>query len=167
MFDKYLIAEVKDSDQAVTGYKVRKSSRGILIWKDKVALLNVTKYKYHKVPGGGIEKNETKEEAFKREILEETGCKSSIRNYLGLTLEYRDEFKLVQVSYIFIAEVIGRPAKPTFEKGEIEEGFVLEWFPIEKAEKLIRSDKPRNYEGTFIRRRDLAIFEFYRKKIKK
>ena len=52
---KYLIAEIKDSDSDISEYKVSRAARGVLRMGNKVALLNVTKFNYHKLPGGGIE----------------------------------------------------------------------------------------------------------------
>lgn len=165
MANKFLIAEIKDADKDITGYMARKASRGILLWGDKIALLNVTKFNYHKLPGGGIEDSETHEQAFEREILEETGCKCKINDYGGVIIEYRDEFKLVQLSYVFFAEVVGEPGEVHFEESEIEEGFVLEWVPIEKIEEVIGNDKPSNYEGGLINRRDKEIINFYKPKL--
>jgi 8-oxo-dGTP diphosphatase len=166
MAQKILIANIKDADKDVKGYGVRKASRGILLWGDKITLLNVTKFNYHKLPGGGIEGGETTEEAFKREVLEETGCDSEIKDYGGIVVEYRDEFKLVQLSYVFFAEVIGEPGKVNFEQSEKDEGFVLKWVPVEKIEEVIGRDKPTNYEGNFIQRRDRAIIDFYKSRLR-
>lgn len=53
--------------------RIRYGARGIIIEKDgKIALFNKTMKNEYKLPGGGIDKGENPEEAFKRETLEET-----------------------------------------------------------------------------------------------
>ena len=52
---------------------IRNSSRCITIKNGKVAMIHSLKYNYYKFPGGGIEQDETKEEALIRETLEEAG----------------------------------------------------------------------------------------------
>ena len=55
--------------------QLRLGARGIVIRKDgKIALFNKTNKNEYKLPGGGIECDELPEIAFKREVLEETGC---------------------------------------------------------------------------------------------
>ena len=68
--------------------KKRKVSRGIVFFDDKVLLLyrkrleNNKYLEYYAIPGGGIEKDETKEEACLRELFEETSIKTNIITYL-------------------------------------------------------------------------------------
>ncbi|MBQ8892695.1 MAG: NUDIX domain-containing protein [Bacilli bacterium] len=65
-------------------------SRGIIFIDNKIVLLkrirkDGDKYlHYYAIPGGGIEDNETKEEACIREIKEEVCLDISINKYLGL-----------------------------------------------------------------------------------
>ena len=55
--------------------KLRLGARGIVVRDDgKIAVFNKSNKNEYKLPGGGIEEKENKEEAFKREVLEETGC---------------------------------------------------------------------------------------------
>ncbi len=143
-------------------FKKRSSSRGILILNDKIALLNVTKDGFHKLPGGGFENFEGEKEAFIREVLEETGCKCEVLDYAGEIIETRSKFSLVQISYVFLAKVIGKPLEPQFDEGEIGAGFALEWKSIEEAEKLFDSEKPGDYEGKFINLRDKTILTHYK-----
>lgn len=164
MENKILIAEISDAECAVDNWKVRKASRGILVNKDQIALLNVSNENYFKLPGGGLKGRETSAEAFSREVEEETGYQANILNYYGVIIEYRKEFKLVQISYIFSAITKGGQGKIRMEPNEIKRGFRLEWHNIEEAIKLVENCKPKSYEGKIIQKRDLAILNFYKSK---
>ncbi|PIT88845.1 MAG: hypothetical protein COU27_03115 [Candidatus Levybacteria bacterium CG10_big_fil_rev_8_21_14_0_10_36_7] len=169
MGNKNLIIEISprdfdpnDSIEDIKEYKIRRASRGILKKGNLIALINISKHGYHKLPGGGIEKDETPEEAFKREILEETGCTSSIKDFGGITIEYRRESKTFQLSYVFFGEVVEETGKVAFEESEIEEGSQLEWIPITDVKKLMSSENPLEFDGNYIHKRDKEIFNFYK-----
>ena len=54
---------------------IRYGASGIILNNDgNVAVFHKTKKKEFKLPGGGLMNNESPEEAFIREIMEETGC---------------------------------------------------------------------------------------------
>lgn len=171
-----VILEITDADfdlhttpQNKDDYHMRKAARGVLVHDGKIALLSVTKKGYHKLPGGGIEEGEDPMKAFIREIKEETGCECKIREDYPSTysiIEWRDAWKLCQVSYIFFSEVVGEPQEVDFTDSEKEEGFVLEWVPFDQIEKILNSDEPLEYEGKFIQKRDRAIVEFYKEYLK-
>lgn len=174
MKNKILIAEISDLDfdhkhkmSSIDGYSIRKSSRGILVNKGKIALPNITNYNYHKLPGGGVKTNESIEEGFKREVMEETGCNCEVLDQSGIIIEWRDKFKLLQISYIFLGKVIGEVGQNKLEKEEIDEGFTLEWVDFEKIDEVFKRDNSTNYEGKFIQIRDRSIYEFYKDKLAK
>src|SRR3989338_5734113 len=86
-----LLLELRDKDIGAISkksiMKERAASRAILMNNGKIALMNVTKHSYHKLPGGGIEKGESIEEALLREMKEETGCKIKIIAELGKIID--------------------------------------------------------------------------------
>lgn len=171
---RYIICEITDktfdpsyNSSSIKNYRVRKAARGILVNDNKIALLNVSKKNYHKLPGGGIENDETNEQGFKREVIEEVGVGCNILDENPVVIEYRDKEKLLQISYVFLAEVKGKIGQPNFEQSEIDEGFQLEWVPINDVEKIMSEDKPTDWEGEFISLRDKEIFKFYKQKLLK
>ncbi len=109
--------------------KEKYSTRTVLLDdSQRVAILNVKKHGYYKIPGGGIEAGEDLETAAKREVLEEAGCNCNIIATLGRIKTEIPVWGLFDISEGFIARVIGEKAAPNYEAWEIERGFELEWF---------------------------------------
>ena len=69
------LLQIMDSDdyEHCTRLTVRHSARAIIISDDNIAMIRSLENNYFKFPGGGIEPNESKEDALIRETLEETG----------------------------------------------------------------------------------------------
>lgn len=171
---QHVLAEIRDSDFKkdyvspfrIQDYDIRHCARGILLRDDKLAILYVSKWNYHKLPGGGIEDGEDVVKGFKREILEETGCDCTVldnEEQNPIIVEYRDEEKLCQINHLQSARVVGEPKPVAFTGDEIEEGFKLLWVPIDEAYSLLEKDVPTNNEGLFIQKRDKLILEYYKK----
>lgn len=162
---KYL-KTIKDEDlglhnPAPTVYEDRIASRAIVFDQEgNIVLLHVTKKKYHKLPGGGVEKGEDVVSALKREVLEEAGC--SIKNIreLGSIEEYRNKFKLHQISHCFLADVAGEKGTPRLEEGEKADGFEPVWMSLENAIQTLEGEAGvEDYQGKFIQMRDLAFLQ--------
>jgi 8-oxo-dGTP pyrophosphatase MutT (NUDIX family) len=151
-----LLKTIKDKDLS-KDFKTREASRAVLFDDNNlVPLLFVSKYNYHKLPGGGIDKGETKTQALIREIKEEVGSSIEVGPEVGKVIEYRSGFDLKQISYCYLGKILSKgPQK--LEQDEIDEGFELVWVPLDEAIKKVESDKPGNYEGGFIQKRDLAL----------
>jgi 8-oxo-dGTP diphosphatase len=142
-------------------FRTRNAARAIVLnSKGGIALLNATTHNYHKLPGGGIELGENVSSALQRELLEEIGCKADITSEVGEVVEYRDEWKLMQISHCYLAKQTGKQQAPSFTQSEIDEGFEIVWADnIKTAIKLLEQDKPKNYDGLFIQRRDIQLLK--------
>ena len=153
----------------------RVAARGIVIREDgKIALFNKVNKNEYKLPGGGVEKNENIEIAFKREIKEETGCEVQIIDNLGIIKEEKSKGNFKQTSYVYVAKVIKDTKKLHLTKKEKDEGGKLVWVTIDKALELISNSmdklKPSKYENLyhtkFIILRDKKRLEYYIKERK-
>ncbi len=145
-------------------YTLRKSARVILLNKEgNMATQYLKTYKYHKLPGGGIDSGESTEDAIKREVKEEVGCDCTIIRPVGMTIEYRNKHNLLHISYCYVAEVVGEIGEPALEEEEIKEGQETLWLsPHEVLEKM-RHDKPGKFIGHFIIQREISFLEEYLK----
>ena len=150
--------------------KLRLGARGIVIREDgKIAVFNKSNKNEYKLLGGGLEGDEKPEEAFKREVLEETGCEIEIIENLGTTEEYKSLNNFKQISYIFVGKVLKDIGHLNITQKEKDEGAKLIWETPEKAlklitecyDKLIASDYSSVYSTKFVVLRDRKILKRY------
>ncbi len=165
-----LLKEISEKSLGIMGagnvlgesFKVRKSARGVLFNdKGEVSLQFVSKYGYYKLPGGGVEKAESIEDAMRREMVEEVGCAIKMGEPIGVTIEYRNQHDIIHISYGYFVYVDGEIGTPAYEEGEIADGFEPVWYPLDEAIDLVESHRPKNghYMGTFVVERELAFLK--------
>ena len=109
--------------------KPKYATRTVLLDQDgRVAIINVTKHGYYKIPGGGVEEREEIRAAARREVLEEAGCDCAIVERLGQLETEVPVWGMLDISEGFIARVVGEKMQPKYEDWENERGFRIEWF---------------------------------------
>lgn len=127
---------------------VRPSARAIIIRNHQIAMVHSIKYNYYKFPGGGIEPNETHQEALIRETIEEAGLRivpNSIKEFgcvhrveEGLNKEY-DFF--IQDNYYYLCDVTKEIENQHLDDYESDEQFTLEYIdPIVAININMNSD---------------------------
>lgn len=145
-------------------FRLRKAARAVVFDNEnKIAILNVANHGYHKLPGGGVEEGEDLMKALEREMTEEIGCKISVVGEIGKIIEYRDEQNLRQESFCYLANLVGEKGQSDFTEEEINDGFGVIWVSLDEAIEIMEKDQPDDYDGKFIKIRDLCFLEEVKK----
>ena len=132
-----------DKKDYITGGTVtrRPSVRGIIVRDGRLAMVHSLKYDYYKFPGGGIEPDETHEQALIREVREETGLlvlPESIRAF-GMVRRLQrgwNEDLFLQENYYYFCEVSDLAAAQMLDDYEAEERFTLEFVTAAHASRI-------------------------------
>jgi 8-oxo-dGTP diphosphatase len=167
-----LLTEIKDDDSldfetCLKKYRYRKAVRGIFVDScGLIPIIYVSKNKYHKVSGGGIENDESLKSALKREVLEETGCEIDILGEVGKINEMRKKWEFCQTSYCYYGIIKSKGFRKLTDD-EIKLGFELKWLKINDAIKEFELDKTDDYAGYYMSKRDLAFLKYYKEFILK
>ena len=176
-----LIAKITDEDIGETSQGMkdngmyRKGARGLVFNQEgKVAIFYKEKKNQYKLPGGGLEGNETFEEAFVREVREEIGCDVEIISCLGEIEEWKTKDNFRQVSRVFIGKVIKDWKQLQLTQMEQDEGGKVLWFSLAEAlekiescyEHLRASNYSSIYSSKFVIKRDVSILKYYIEKVK-
>ncbi len=136
----------------------RPSVRGIIIKDNKIAMMHSLKYDYYKLPGGGIEGNESLEETLVREVCEESGLvvlRDTIKEfgYVRRIEKGKIEDIFLQDNYYYLCDVKETMVEQKLDDYEEEELFTLEFvmpcYAISVNENADHKEKAesQNFQG--------------------
>lgn len=141
----------------------RYSARGIVVDEQgNVAMMYMSKLKLYKLPGGGIEDGEQAQDAFLREIMEETGYEAEIFHELGYIEEHKKRNDFMQYSYCYAAKANHSPRSAMLSENEQQLGMTVTWMTLDKALEVMNDSLHSNdYSTGFMILRDTTILETY------
>ena len=145
-------------------HKTRTAVRAVIIDKSQIILAFLQKNNEFKFPGGGVEINETLEDALRREVKEEIGAKLKlIKRKLGIVTEYDNQneseneyFKME--SHYFEVEIENEFEKQELDDYEKELDFILKKISIKDAYEINRNTMEHGRNKTkWIKRETLVL----------
>lgn len=147
-------------DEQITHFEVKRSVRAVMLdSNNNIGLIYSSKLNYHTLPGGGIEKDETYEQATVRECKEETGYHVTIVNELGIVREIRGNDKKTGEIIGYTVKIIGEQGKLELDSDEIHEDISVVWVSYDKAEEIFNTEIARGDNFTHIGKRALAFLQ--------
>jgi hypothetical protein len=77
---------------------------------------------------------------------------------IGLVNEWRKIYQIHQVSFCYLAKIVGKKGTPDFTESEIAEGFEVRWLSSEEALKALIESKAEHISAKgYMVPRDIAI----------
>jgi len=152
---------------------LRNAVRAIILKENIILMVLLGKTNEYKFPGGGIEENETIEEALKREVLEEIGCNIvKVVKKIGIITEYaiamEDKNKIFQMnSEYYSVEIDNKKVGQKLNNYEKDLLYEPCWIEIEKAYTVNRKIIENNYASTPWIRRETNVLNIINEDIKK
>ncbi|MCA1321162.1 NUDIX domain-containing protein [Bacillus tianshenii] len=136
MFQKLIGKQEQPDVSARMNY--REAVRAVVLEDDKILLVGSNLGDF-KLPGGGVEADESHEQALSREVKEETGFpETNVLRKIGVVIErHSDEYDpgaiFEMTSHIYLCRIVGKKGNPTLDDYEYEQEYSPEWVNIEKA----------------------------------
>jgi ribosomal-protein-alanine N-acetyltransferase len=164
----HMLRELNDANvlgtDAVSTNWPRLAARAVVRNRDgKIGLVYVKKYDLYALPGGGVEDGESPEDTLRREVREEAGCTCGKITPLGIVFENRGSQNFVQQSWYYAVEAEEEGQELRLTEKERNNGSQIQWYPLEEAIRLIDTQDVTLDSRKFVRLRDLAALEAFKK----
>jgi 8-oxo-dGTP pyrophosphatase MutT (NUDIX family) len=137
-----------------------------VIWKDNKILMVHSNRGDYKFPGGGLNKDESHEEALKREVREETGyIINNVKDKIGVIIErklddYEENSIFEMTSYYYLCEITSNQTTQQLDDYEEELEFHPIWIGVDKAielnEETLKDDNKEKNPWTY---REVAVLK--------
>ena len=140
--------------------KIRYAARTVIYDNNdkKIAVLEVKNGVYHKIPGGGVENNETIKDAAVREALEEGACDVQLIAKIGeFEFAIPEPSNVINHSTCFLAKKIKDHTSTSFTEEETSDNFKLLWLTIDEAIELFKNVKSKVSLELKMNNRDLGF----------
>ena len=164
----HLLCELTDEKllgtDAVSTNWPRLAARAIV--RNRAGLIGVNyiaKFDLHNLPGGGVEPGEAPEDTVRREVREETGCTCGKITPLGIVYENRGSQNFVQQSWYYAVEAEEDDLPLMLTEKEKNNGICIKWVTMDEAVRLIKTQDVTMDSRKFVRARDLAALEAWRR----
>ena len=130
--------------------------KGIVYEAEYIYMVRYLKYNFLTLLGGEVEENENFQDAFLREVLEESGITCKIEKELSCVLEIRNGMRFNQLSGAYAAKYLSK-GETKLEDHECSDGVVLEKIHIHDAMMKLMEQECVTKQQKFLNSRDIKI----------
>lgn len=133
--EKDIFGHEKNQILDETGLELRNTVKIIAMHEGKICVVGNSISHLYMLPGGGVDKDETLEDAAIRESLEEAGIRLDIQKRVGVIEDFRIRDKRRYLNYCYFGTV-NELLEPQLTKEEAENGLHHLWLDKGEIERL-------------------------------